>query len=115
MKSFQIRSYFWSVFPCIRTEYGDLLRKFGYFSRSETISQSNNSSFQYTGLKNRIFQNSSHGLNKKWKQWSSFSFSKQLMHPMVTTTKSKVSDKKSEVCDKKILNFLKKISLGVLN
>ena len=37
------------------------------------------------------------------------------MHPVVTTIKSKVSDKKSEVCDKKILNFLKKISLGVLN
>ena len=26
MKSVQIRSYFWSVFSCIRTEYGDLLR-----------------------------------------------------------------------------------------
>ena len=24
MKSGQIRSYFWSVFSCIRTEYGDL-------------------------------------------------------------------------------------------
>ena len=24
MKSVQIRSYFWSVFCCIRTEYGDL-------------------------------------------------------------------------------------------
>ena len=24
MKSVQIRCYFWSVFPCIRTEYGDL-------------------------------------------------------------------------------------------
>ena len=27
MKSIQIRSYFWSVFSCIRNEYGDLLRK----------------------------------------------------------------------------------------
>ena len=27
LKSVQIRSYFWSVFSCIRTEYGDLLRK----------------------------------------------------------------------------------------
>ena len=27
MKSVQIRSYFWSVLSCIRTEYGDLLRK----------------------------------------------------------------------------------------
>ena len=26
MKSVQIRSYFWSVFSCIRTEHGDLLR-----------------------------------------------------------------------------------------
>ena len=25
VKSVQIRSYFWSVFSCIRTEYGDLL------------------------------------------------------------------------------------------
>ena len=25
VKSIQIRSYFWSVFPCIRTGYGDLL------------------------------------------------------------------------------------------
>ena len=24
MKSVQIRSYFWPVFSCIRTEYGDL-------------------------------------------------------------------------------------------
>ena len=42
VKSVQIRSVFWSVFPCIRTEYGDLLRKirtrknsvFGHFSHS---------------------------------------------------------------------------------
>ena len=27
VKSVQIRSFFWSVFSCIRTEYGDLLRK----------------------------------------------------------------------------------------
>ena len=27
VKSVQIRSYFWSVFSCFRTEYGDLLRK----------------------------------------------------------------------------------------
>ena len=25
MKSVQIRSYFWSVFACIRTEYGELV------------------------------------------------------------------------------------------
>ena len=28
VKSVQIRSYFWSVFYCIRTEYGDLRSKF---------------------------------------------------------------------------------------
>ena len=27
VKSVQIRSFFWSVFSCIRTEYGDLLHK----------------------------------------------------------------------------------------
>ena len=27
VKSVQIRSFFWSVFSCIRTKYGDLLRK----------------------------------------------------------------------------------------
>ena len=27
VKSVQVRGYFWSVFSCIRTEYGDLLRK----------------------------------------------------------------------------------------
>ena len=27
VKSVQIRSYFWSVFSCIRTEYGDLRSK----------------------------------------------------------------------------------------
>ena len=30
VKSVQIRSFFWSVFSCIRTEYGDLLRKSPY-------------------------------------------------------------------------------------
>ena len=33
VKSIQIRSYFWSVFSCIRTEYGDLLRKSLYSVR----------------------------------------------------------------------------------
>ena len=50
VKSVQIRSYFWSVFSCVRTEYGDLRSKvriqenltrnnsvFGHFSRSEKI------------------------------------------------------------------------------
>ena len=30
VKSAQIRSYFWSVFSCVRTEYGYLLRKSPY-------------------------------------------------------------------------------------
>ena len=33
VKSVQIRSFFWSVFSCIRTEYGDLLRKSPYSVR----------------------------------------------------------------------------------
>ena len=32
MKSAQIRSYFWSVFSCIWTEYGDLLSKYEVIS-----------------------------------------------------------------------------------
>ena len=30
VKSAQIRSFFWSIFSCIRTEYGDLFRKSPY-------------------------------------------------------------------------------------
>ena len=33
IKSAQIRSFFWSVFSCIRTDYGDLLRKSSYSVR----------------------------------------------------------------------------------
>ena len=33
VKSVQIRSFFWSIFSCIQTEYGDLLRKFLYSVR----------------------------------------------------------------------------------
>ena len=33
VKSVLIRSFFWSVFFCIRTEYGDLLRKSPYSVR----------------------------------------------------------------------------------
>ena len=33
VKSVQIQSFFWSVFSCIRTEYGDLLRKSPYSVR----------------------------------------------------------------------------------
>ena len=38
VKSFQVRSYFWSVFSCIRTEYGKIRTRknfvFAHFSRS---------------------------------------------------------------------------------
>ena len=33
VKSVHVRSFFWSVFTCIRTEYGDLLRKSLYSVR----------------------------------------------------------------------------------
>ena len=33
VKNVQIRSYFWSVFSCIRTEYGDLRSKSPYSVR----------------------------------------------------------------------------------
>ena len=40
VKSFQIQSYFWSVFSCIRIEYRDLLRKSPYSIRiQENIDQ----------------------------------------------------------------------------
>ena len=35
VKSIRIRSFFWSVFSCLRTEYGDLLRKSPYSVRTE--------------------------------------------------------------------------------
>ena len=39
VKSVQIRNYFWSVFSCIRTEYGDLRSNsvFGHSSRSGSL------------------------------------------------------------------------------
>ena len=33
VKNVQIRSFFWSIFSRIRTEYGDLLHKFPYAVR----------------------------------------------------------------------------------
>ena len=35
VKSIKIRSFFWSVFSRIRTEYGEMLRISGQFSRSD--------------------------------------------------------------------------------
>ena len=40
MKSIQIRSFFWSAFYCIRTEYGDLLRKSPYSVRLQENARS---------------------------------------------------------------------------
>ena len=37
VKSIQIRSFFWSVFSCIRTEYGDLRSKFPYSAWMQEI------------------------------------------------------------------------------
>ena len=37
VKSVQIRSFFWSVFSCIRTEYGDLRCKYPYSVRIQKI------------------------------------------------------------------------------
>ena len=35
VKNDQMRSFFWSVFSCFRTEYGDLLRKSPYSVRTQ--------------------------------------------------------------------------------
>ena len=35
VKSVQIRSFFWSLFSCIQTEYGDLRGKFKYSVRKQ--------------------------------------------------------------------------------
>ena len=43
VKSVQIRSFFWSVFPCIQSEYSKIRTRknsvFGHFSRSESIGE----------------------------------------------------------------------------
>ena len=36
MESVQIRSFFWSVFSCVRNEYGDLLPKSGKYGPEKT-------------------------------------------------------------------------------
>ena len=41
MKSVQIRSYFWSVFSCIRTEYRDLRSKPPYLVQTQEIKDQN--------------------------------------------------------------------------
>ena len=57
VKSVQIRSFFWSVFSCVRTEYRDLLLKSLY-------------SFQVhenTDQKSSIFGHFSRSDDQKWK------------------------------------------------
>ena len=45
VKSVQIRSYFWSVYSCIRTEYNKIPTRnnsvFGQFSRSDNLEKEN--------------------------------------------------------------------------
>ena len=45
MKSFQIQSFFWSVFSCIQFEYGEIQTRknsvFGHFSRGASIHKRN--------------------------------------------------------------------------
>ena len=45
VESVQIRSYFWSVFSCIRTGYGDLLVNLHIQSHNKKIRTKNNSAF----------------------------------------------------------------------
>ena len=50
VKSVQIRSYFWSVFSCIRTEYGDLLVNLHIESEYRKIRTRNNSAFGHFSI-----------------------------------------------------------------
>ena len=45
VKIVQIWNFFWSVFSCIRTEYGDLMRKSPYSVRIQEIQTRKNSVF----------------------------------------------------------------------
>ena len=68
VKSFQIRSIFWSLFSCIRTEYRDLLRKSPYSGIQ----------FEYTKIrtrKNSVFGHFSRSAQcKKWRDLVIFRF-----------------------------------------
>ena len=50
MKSVQIRSYFWSVFSCTSTEYGDLGSKSPYSVHMQENTDRNNSVFAHFSL-----------------------------------------------------------------
>ena len=52
MKSVQIRSFFWSVFSCVQTEYGDLLRNSPCSVRT----------YENTDQKNSLFGHFSHSV-----------------------------------------------------
>ena len=45
IRTVQIRSFFWCVFSCIRTEYGDLLRKSSYSVQIQESNDQKNSVF----------------------------------------------------------------------
>ena len=42
MKSVQMQIFFWSVFSCIRTEFGDLLRKSLYSAQIQEVTDQRN-------------------------------------------------------------------------
>ena len=54
VKSAQIRSYFWSAFFCIRTEYGNLLRVRIEFVNESNVMKSNQIPFSL-GLRSVLF------------------------------------------------------------
>ena len=71
VKSVQIQSFFWSVFPCIRTEYRKIRTRkssvFGHFSRSVNVTIFSQCS-HFILQKTKDFLVFSRGT--KWKHWS---------------------------------------------
>ena len=55
VKSVQIRSFFWSVFSCIRTEYGDLRSKSKVTSKKSNIKKVKASKLSKTNFHNATF------------------------------------------------------------
>ena len=56
-KSVQIRSYFWYLFSCIRTEYGEILRISPFQSECGKIPTRNNSLFGHFSRSARVREN----------------------------------------------------------
>ena len=54
MESVQIRRFFWFVFSCIQTEYGDLLRKFPYSVHIQENTDQKNSVFGHFSRSEQI-------------------------------------------------------------